>query len=158
MTSGGLTVVDQPMGNITSFKYFDVKPLPYANQGQGIIGFAGPGSSSFHPPAPSWFFNLCHNKAISACRFGFAFGMSIFRVNFQCDPFIITLPNVDLLGTSGKGLISVGKLAKHLIKGKLTVVPYKGDYTVKGDVTLDNKIVAWNQSIIMDVGTDNIQG
>jgi hypothetical protein len=74
VTAGGLTVVDQAVGNATSFKYFDVKRLPFANPGQGIIGFAGPGSSSFKPAARSWFYNLCHNKAISVCKLGLVFG------------------------------------------------------------------------------------
>lgn len=34
----------------------------------------------------------------------------------------------------------------------------KNEYVVKGDVTVNNKIVFKNQTIIMDVGTDNIQG
>jgi hypothetical protein len=73
----------------------------------------------------------------------------------------LTLP----LGTSGKGLTVVGKLAKQYLKGSLTNVPVLGSkkglspsYNVMGDVTLDNKIVLKNQTIIMDVGTDNIQG
>lgn len=65
------------------------------------------------------------------------------------------------IGTSGKGRVVIGKLAKGLISGPLITVPnnhYYDAYTVQGDVTLDNKIVAANQTIIMDVGTDNIQG
>lgn len=62
-------------------------------------------------------------------------------------------------GTSGKGLTVVGKFAKNLVKGEMTVVPtLPRQYTVMGDVTVDNVIVARNQTIIMDVGTDNIQG
>lgn len=68
-----------------------------------------------------------------------------------------------MIGTSGKGLISLGKLAKNLIKGPLVVLPRTTNnayhsYTVVGDVTINNTIVAENQTIIMDVGTDNIQG
>lgn len=66
-----------------------------------------------------------------------------------------------MIGTSGKGLISLGKLAKNLIKGDLVVLPRSLEdhaYTVIGDVTVNNTIFAENQTIIMDVGTDNIQG
>ena len=53
----------------------------------------------------------------------------------------------------------IGKLAKEYLKGELTVVPSHNDeYAVHGDVTLDNKIIFTDQKIIMDVGTDNIQG
>ena len=68
------------------------------------------------------------------------------------------LPLTPLLGTSGKGLTVVGELAKWFLKGSLVNVKDLGEYTVKGDVTLNNKIVLKNQTIIMDVGTDNIQG
>ena len=51
----------------------------------------------------------------------------------------------------------VGKLAKKYLKGPLVNVPGPG-YVTKGDVTLDDKIILKNQTIIMDVGTDNIQG
>jgi hypothetical protein len=54
VSAAGLTVKEQALGAATSFKYFDVKPLPYADQGNGIIGFIGSKSSSFHPPARSW--------------------------------------------------------------------------------------------------------
>ncbi len=64
-----------------------------------------------------------------------------------------------LLGTSGKGLTVVGKLAKKYLKGDLiTVKDPNNGYVIKGDITVDNKIVLKNQTIIMDVGTDNIQG
>jgi hypothetical protein len=67
------------------------------------------------------------------------------------------------IGTSGKGLIALGKVAKNLLKGDLVVLPRSttaqaSSYTVFGDVTINNTIVAENQTIIMDVGTDNIQG
>ena len=58
-------------------------------------------------------------------------------------------------------MIVIGKFASNLITGALVSVPRSDKYeayTVKGDVTLDNEIVAANQTIIMDVGTDNIQG
>ena len=74
MTAAGLTVNEQAQGQTVSYKYFDVPQLPYPNQGQGIIGFAGPKSSSFHPPSNSWFYNLCENKAISTCKLGLLFG------------------------------------------------------------------------------------
>ncbi len=75
VSNGGLTVHNQALGSMTTFKYYDVKQLPYPIQGDGIIGFAGPHSSSFHPPARSWFWNLCHNKQISQCKVGLLFGM-----------------------------------------------------------------------------------
>lgn len=139
VTSGNLTVQEQPMGESTSFKYFDVKPLPYADQGDGIIGFLGAHSSSFNPPARSWIFNLCGTKAISDCRFGLAFG------------------------TSGVGQIAIGTLASNLINGSLVELKrYRAQqptaYTVLGDVTVDGEIIEKDQVIIMDVGTDNIQG
>ena len=54
MSAAGLTVKEQAIGAATSFKYFDVKQLPVADQGNGIIGFLGTRSSSFKPPALSW--------------------------------------------------------------------------------------------------------
>lgn len=75
VTSAGLTVKNQAMGQIHTYKYFDVPQLPYAMQGDGIIGFAGPTSSSFSPGANSWFWNLCDNKSISQCKLGLLFGM-----------------------------------------------------------------------------------
>ena len=53
----------------------------------------------------------------------------------------------------------IGKLAKEHLKGELTLVSSPGqEYTVRGDVALDNKIILEDQLIDMDVGTDNIQG
>lgn len=55
----------------------------------------------------------------------------------------------------------VGKLAKRLITGEMVAAErVKGwdGYTVVGDFTLNNSIILLNQTIIMDVGTDNIQG
>jgi len=74
VSAAGLSFPDQPIGNITSYKYFDIKPLPYAGQGQGIIGFASQQQSGFTPQAPSWFFNLCASKQLSSCNLGLAFG------------------------------------------------------------------------------------
>jgi hypothetical protein len=54
----------------------------------------------------------------------------------------------------------IGKLAPSLYSGPLVSVPNIGSnqsYAVYGDVTLNNSIVLLNQTIIMDVGTDNIQ-
>ena len=76
VSAGGLSVTDQAMGNMSTYSYADTKPLPYAVQGQGIIGFAGASSSSFNPQAPSWFYNLCHKKLISECKLGLVFGKS----------------------------------------------------------------------------------
>jgi hypothetical protein len=70
----GLTVSNQAVGNCTSFSFQDVKPLPEPNPGDGIMGFAGSKESGFHPPANSWFWNLCENKAISECKLGLLFG------------------------------------------------------------------------------------
>ena len=55
--------------------------------------------------------------------------------------------------------MNIGKVAKDLIRGGLVALPQIGrnSYTVYGDVTIDNKIIILNQSLIMDVGTDNIQ-
>ena len=53
----------------------------------------------------------------------------------------------------------IGRLAKEYLKGELTLVSSPGqEYTVRGDVALDNKIILADQLIDMDVGTDNIQG
>ncbi|KAF2484716.1 aspartic peptidase domain-containing protein [Neohortaea acidophila] len=129
------------MGNVSSWKYIDVPTLPYANQGKGIIGFLGSGASSFKPQAPSWFANLARHNLISEHRFGLAFG------------------------TSGKGQIVIGQVDTNLIDGPFTTVErvavngsYEGSYTVLGDFTVNGTIFAKDQVIIMDVGTDNIQG
>lgn len=67
--------------------------------------------------------------------------------------------NPSLQGTSGKGLAVIGTLAKRLIDGPLVPVPMVDDqYFVRADVTLNNKVVAADQLIYMDVGTNNIQG
>lgn len=56
----------------------------------------------------------------------------------------------------------LGKFDSALTEG--TVVPVKQvpsdgiQYLTTGDVTLDNKIVSKNQTFVMDVGTNNIQG
>ena len=76
VTAGGLTVNEQPQGQAKTFKYFDVPQLPYPNQGQGIIGFGGPGSSSFHPQSSSWFWNLCAEQKLKVCKLGLLFGES----------------------------------------------------------------------------------
>ncbi|KPI36780.1 uncharacterized protein AB675_11742 [Cyphellophora attinorum] len=136
VSAGGLTVTNQTIGNSTSFEYFDVPPLSSANPGDGIVGFCFQGDSVFEPPALPWFFNLCSQKLISACRFGLAFG------------------------TRGVGQLVVGKYAKKLIDGPVVSIPNIGgnsSYAVYGDVTLNDTIVLENQTIIMDVGTDNIQ-
>jgi hypothetical protein len=52
----------------------------------------------------------------------------------------------------------VGKLARKFIKGDLIALKQKDGIVVKGDVTLDDKIISKDQNIVMDVGTDNIQG
>ena len=76
------------------------------------------------------------------------------RLLKQEDNSLIALP-----GTSGKGLTVIGKLAKKYLKGDLVAVKDpKNEYVIKGDVTVNNTIVLKNQTIIMDVGTDNIQG
>jgi hypothetical protein len=64
------------------------------------------------------------------------------------------------IGTSGVGQLVIGKLAPSLIAGPVVSLPNVGgdsSYAVIGDVTLNNTIVLMNQTIIMDVGTDNIQ-
>lgn len=66
-----------------------------------------------------------------------------------------------LPGTSGVGTTVIGKLESSLISGGLVKLPRISGfeaYTVIGDVALDNKIVLENQTMIMDCGTDNIQG
>ena len=70
----GLTVEEQPVGNCTSFSFKDIAPLREPNPGDGIIGFGGPKSSGFKPPAKSFFWNLCDNKAISVCKLGLLYG------------------------------------------------------------------------------------
>lgn len=55
----------------------------------------------------------------------------------------------------------IGKLESSLLDGGLVNLPRSkqyGAYTVVGDVTIDNKIVLENQTMILDCGTDNIQG
>lgn len=74
VTAAGLTVNNQAVGNCTKFSFQDIAPLPEPNPGDGIIGFAGPKESGFNPPAKSWFWNLCENKAISECKLGLLFG------------------------------------------------------------------------------------
>ena len=69
-----LTVPNQPVGDIKNFTFEDAPSMNRAIQGDGIIGFLGPLISSFTPAANSWFYNLCDQKRISQCRFGFAFG------------------------------------------------------------------------------------
>ena len=98
---------------------------------------------------------------MSSCRFGLAFGKSGDENHYH--PFDDHDHLMLRTGTSGKGLIALGKLAKNLIKGELVILPrsrtvQSSSYTVFGDVTINNTIVAENQTIIMDVGTDNIQG
>jgi hypothetical protein len=54
----------------------------------------------------------------------------------------------------------IGKFAPELISAPVVSVPNIGgnsSYAVYGDVTINNTIVLLNQTIIMDVGTDNIQ-
>lgn len=63
-------------------------------------------------------------------------------------------------GTSGTGQLVVGEYDEDLIEGPIVSLPNIGgelDYAVYGDVTLNGTIVLYNQTIIMDVGTDNIQ-
>lgn len=53
----------------------------------------------------------------------------------------------------------IGKLDTTLIDGDVVPVSeVDQQYVTVGDVTLDNKIISKNQTIIMDVGTNNIQG
>ena len=49
-------------------------------------------------------------------------------------------------------------MAHKYLKGDLVTVPGKVGNATNADVTLDNKIILKNQTVIMDVGTDNIQG
>jgi hypothetical protein len=54
----------------------------------------------------------------------------------------------------------IGKFDDSLISGPIVPVPNIGgneSYAVLGDVTINNNIVLANQTIIMDVGTNNIQ-
>lgn len=137
VTAAGLTVAEQPIGVSKKFKFFDVPQLDHPNPGQGIIGFLGAGSSTFNPPSSSWVISLFNEGKVSQNRFGLAWG------------------------TSGTGTTVVGKLESSLIDGGLVNLPRISGfdaYTVIGDVTLDNKIVLENQTMIMDCGTDNIQG
>jgi hypothetical protein len=76
VNGGGLSVTNQTFGVTDSFAYYDVPALPYANPGQGIIGFCFQGDSAFEPQAVPWFYNLCSQGLVSACRFALAFGMS----------------------------------------------------------------------------------
>ena len=52
----------------------------------------------------------------------------------------------------------IGELAHKYLKGDLVTVPAVATYATQADVALDNKIILKNQTMIMDVGTDNIQG
>lgn len=68
--------MNQTIGNTTTFAYYDVPPLDFANPGSGIIGFCFQGDSVFHPQPLPWFWSLCSQGLIEACRFGLAFGMT----------------------------------------------------------------------------------
>lgn len=76
VTAGGLTVDEQPIGQMKTTKYFDVPKPSHPHQGQGIIGFAGPKGSNFQPKSNSWFWNLCAEKKLKVCKLGLLFGES----------------------------------------------------------------------------------
>ena len=74
MTSGGLTIDEQPLGEKKTSQYFDVPPPKHPNQGDGIIGFSIPHESHLQPKSNSWFWNLCAEKKLKLCKLGLLFG------------------------------------------------------------------------------------
>ncbi|KAI9727940.1 MAG: hypothetical protein M1828_005345 [Chrysothrix sp. TS-e1954] len=138
VTQGSLTVPNQPVGDIKTYTVEDAPGKKKAIAGDGIIGFLSPLISSFMPAANSWFYNLCDQKLISKCRFGFAFG------------------------TNEKGVSVIGKVATNLFKGTLQTGPLHQSlyplWTTAADVSLDHELLSFpNQTIILDSGTTNIQ-
>jgi hypothetical protein len=73
VSAAGLSVPDQAIGSVKTHKFIDVKPGFHPWTRTGVIGFSEPYRSTFTPQSGSWFWNLCHNKAISECRFGLLF-------------------------------------------------------------------------------------
>lgn len=98
VSAGGLTVLNQTMGNTSTFAYYDVPPLPYANPGDGIVGFCFQGDSVFMPQPLPWFYNLCAQKIIDVCRFGLAFGT--FRLLPNSIPLTLPIQERPVLASS----------------------------------------------------------
>lgn len=115
------------------------------------------------PPAP-FALSKTHSSTISA-RINplLPASLALLTVSFPSISWILYTHSTKWLifttGTKGKGVANIGKLNSALINGSLVIVPMINDaYIVRGDVYLDNKLVAPNQTFIMDEGTDNIQG
>ena len=76
VAGGRLKVPQQAFGYIKSFQFLDARSKEHPLAGDGLVGFVGFDSSSFDPPATSWFGSLCNQSLISECRFGLTFGES----------------------------------------------------------------------------------
>lgn len=98
----------------------------------GLVGFSGTSASGTQIGGTPFFQSLCNAGAVSACRFGLAYG------------------------TSGRGQQILGALDSTLYSGSLTSVRYSQQWAVTGNTAVSGTTLQSGQSFIMDSGTANI--
>lgn len=121
-----LTYAAQILGSITSPKTPDTFPH------DGLMGFTSPDQSALG--AKSWFYNLCAQKSLSACRFGLAF-------------------NTDNTGSQYFGDVPTG-----LFNGTMSTAPITETWTVNADVTFNGNVIEKDAEISTDSGTTVVFG
>ena len=147
-----INVAEQILGASTSPT--DPPAFPH----DGLIGFAGQGSSavSFPPnlspfviarcshlvqsstnnyqsDSTPWFTNVCAQNLVPACRFGLAY-------------------NTDGTGTQTLGAVDPA------YADSLTTVPIEDQWIVSGDIVAGGKTISSRASIITDSGTSVVYG